>query len=277
MSAANALAVSLPMYNLPEMRAANARFWEALRELLIEGGLRDLPETLSFERSPVPPCLESGLLFSQTCGYPLETVFKGQAIRLGTPLYDMPGCAMSPDGPTHCAFFLVRAGSPARAVTDLKGGLFLLNSRVSNSGMNLPRRALSEIAGGTAFFRKVIETGGHPASLDRLIRGEGDVASIDCVTYAFWKHYRPEAAAQVRILAATPASPAIPFVTSVATSLPTRNLLRRSLRRLANKPGYETVRAGLKIAGIVDVPDAAYEGLLDYEREAAALGYPQLI
>ena len=35
---------SLPMYNLPEMRAVNARFWEALRGLLLEAGLRDLPE-----------------------------------------------------------------------------------------------------------------------------------------------------------------------------------------------------------------------------------------
>jgi hypothetical protein len=36
--------VSLPIYNLPEMRADNARFWEALRELLVEAGLRDLRE-----------------------------------------------------------------------------------------------------------------------------------------------------------------------------------------------------------------------------------------
>jgi hypothetical protein len=36
--------VNLPRYNLPEMRADNARFWEALRELLVEAGLRDLRE-----------------------------------------------------------------------------------------------------------------------------------------------------------------------------------------------------------------------------------------
>jgi len=42
------------MYNLPKMRADNARFWEALRELLIEAGLRDLPERLTFDRLPVP-------------------------------------------------------------------------------------------------------------------------------------------------------------------------------------------------------------------------------
>ena len=175
---------SLPMYNFPEMRTANAQFWGALRGLLLEAGLSDVPETLLSERAPVPPRLEAEMLFSQTCGYPLETVFKGQAPRLGAPVYDVPGCA----GATHRAFFVVRADFPARRLDDLRGAVFLLNSSLSNSGMNLPRRALAEIAGREAGVPQVIETGGHPASLEGLLRGEGDVASIDCVTYAFWRH-----------------------------------------------------------------------------------------
>src|SRR5271163_1838083 len=223
---------SLPMYNFPEMRQVNARFWEALRGLLLEAGLPNVPEAPIFERRPVPERLEPHLLFSQTCGYPLETVFKGQAIRLGAPVYDVPGC----DGPTHCAFFVVPEASPAKTLTDLKGGVFLLNSLVSNSGMNLPRRALAEIAGGRSFFREIIETGGHPASLNRLLRGEGDVASIDCVTYAFWRLYRPETAARVRIIAETPPSPAIPFVTSVATPPEIVEILHAALHRLGSDP-----------------------------------------
>jgi hypothetical protein len=31
---------SLPMYNFPEMRSANAQFWGALRGLLLEAGLK---------------------------------------------------------------------------------------------------------------------------------------------------------------------------------------------------------------------------------------------
>jgi ABC-type phosphate/phosphonate transport system substrate-binding protein len=267
------LTASLPMYNFPEMREVNARFWEALRGLLLEAGLGDVPEALTFERRPVPDRLETHMLFSQTCGYPLETVFAGQAIRLGAPVYDVPGC----DGPTHRAFFVVRNESPAQSLADLKGSVFLLNSPVSNSGMNLPRRALAEIAGGKPFFGKVIETGGHPASLERLLRGEGDAASIDCVTFAFWRKYRPEAAARVRILAETPPSPSIPFVTSVATPPAIVAELHDALHRLGSEPRYEAARAGLMIAGIEDVPDAAYRGLLDYEREAAELGYPELV
>jgi hypothetical protein len=129
------------MYNLPEMRPVNAAFWEALRGLLVEAGLPDVPEALSFDRPPVPERIGPEILFSQTCGYPLETVFSGQAIRLGTPCYVAPGC----DGPTHRAFFIVPAASSVKDLADLKGSRYLLNSPVSNSGMNLPRRSLAEM------------------------------------------------------------------------------------------------------------------------------------
>jgi len=263
---------SLPMYNLPEMRPANALFWKAMRELLAARGLCDLPETLAFERPPVPEQIGPEVLFSQTCGYPLETMFSGQALRLGTPSYNVPGC----DGPTHCGLFVVPAASPAQELRDLAGGVFLLNSRHSNSGMNLPRRALAEIAQGRPYFSRVIETGSQPGNLDRISRGEGDVTSVDCVTYAFWRQHRPRAVEHVRVLARTPPSPAIPFVTSVETPAATVVLLREALRRVAREPHRAAVRAGLALSDIVDVPDIAYRRLLDYEREAAALDYPLL-
>jgi ABC-type phosphate/phosphonate transport system substrate-binding protein len=264
---------SLPMYNLPEMRPVNLRCWEALRELLAEAGLRDLPESLSFERPPVPKRIGPEVLFSQTCGYPLETIFRGQAVRLGTPCYAAPGC----DGPTHCGFFIVPVGSEARTLSDLAGGIFLFNHRHSNSGMNLPRRALAEIAGGQRLFARVVETGSQPGNLDRIARGEGDATSVDCVTYAFWCRYRPELASKVRVLARTPPSPAIPYVTSVATPAAIVTILREALRRLVHDGRYRAVCEGLMLADIVDVPEARYRALLDYEREAAARGYRALM
>ena len=97
------------------------------------------------------------------------------------------------------------------------------------------------------------------------------------MTYAFWRHYRPDTAAGVRVLGETPPSPSIPFVTSVATPAPTAPILRAALRRVATEPRYAAACSGLKIVAIEDVPDDAYRGLLDYEKEAAALGYPQLL
>ena len=49
-----------------------------------------------------------------------------------------------------------------------------------------------------------------------------------------------------------------------------------ALRRVAREDRFADARAGLLIRDIVDVPDAPYRALLDYEAEAARLGYAVL-
>jgi ABC-type phosphate/phosphonate transport system substrate-binding protein len=78
------------------------------------------------------------------------------------------------------------------------------------------------------------------------------------------------------VLDQTPPSPSIPFVTSVKTEPKTVEALRQALTRIAREPRFASVRAGLMLSDIVDVPPERYRALLDYEREAAALGYPDL-
>jgi ABC-type phosphate/phosphonate transport system substrate-binding protein len=136
---------------------------------------------------------------------------------------------------------------------------------------------LADIADGRPFFAKVIETGSHPGNLDRIASGEADATAVDNVTYAFWCHYRPAAARHVRVLARTPASPAIPFVTSVATAPTTVAILCDALTRLGGEPRTAAARAGLSITGIVDMPAAAYRRLLEYEREAANSAIPSTL
>jgi ABC-type phosphate/phosphonate transport system substrate-binding protein len=263
---------SLPMYNLPEMRSRNAAFWEAIAEELERDGSTDLPMELTFSRPPVPERIEPEVLFSQTCGYPLQTIYRGQYRLLGVPSYDAPGCRAG----THCAFILVHKDSSYEKPGDLKGTTFALNSRHSNSGMNLPRLLFARLAGGKPFFRSVVETGTHPNSIARVTSGELDAASIDCLTYAFFKDHRPEVVASLRILAETPESPAIPFVTSAATSPDEAARLQAALFRLAADPDRRSVLDGLRLRTI-SMPDAAaYAKLLDYERQAADLGYPEL-
>jgi ABC-type phosphate/phosphonate transport system substrate-binding protein len=263
---------SLPMYNLPEMRPLNAAFWAALAEELRREGLAEVPAELSFAGPPVPDRIESDVLFSQTCGYPLQTVYRGQARLLGVPSYDAPGCRPA----THCAFILVRNDSPYQKPEDLKGATFALNSRHSNSGMNLPRLLFARLAGGKPFFRSVVETGSHPNSIARVASGELDAASIDNLTYTFFKDHRPQAVAGLRVLGETPPSPAIPFITSIATPDDVAARLQAALFRLAADPARRAVLEGLRLSAISTPDPVAYAGLLDYERQAAQLGYAEL-
>jgi ABC-type phosphate/phosphonate transport system substrate-binding protein len=262
----------MPLYDFPETRPGRNAFWQAIRAELMRNGIDQLPEGLDFWRPPVPERIEPEVIFSQVCGYPLQTIFRGQATILGTPIYDVEHC----DGPTHVGAFVVHRDAPYRRLEDLRGCRFVYNSRHSNSGMNLPRRAIADIARGAPFFGSIVETHSQHGNLDRVAQREADATCVDNVTYAYFVRSRPDAASVTRILAVTPPSPSIPFVTSSATDSATTACLRRALRRVAVAPEWADLRAGLLLRDIVTVDEAVYSAVLDYEREAAERGYPEL-
>jgi ABC-type phosphate/phosphonate transport system substrate-binding protein len=266
------LTASLPMYNLPKMAPQNTAFWKALCEEISADGFVDPPVELSFSRPPVPDAIGKEVLFSQTCGYPLQTVYRGQFALLGAPTYTAPGCGVA----MHRAFIIVRTDSSHQTVEDLRASRFALNSRQSNSGMNLPRIMLARRGITAPFFGSVIETGSHTESIRRVAAGDLDAASIDCVTYAFFGDYCPEKISGLRVLGETPESPAIPFITSVATPSQQIDALRGALLRLANDPSHKPVLKGLRIETITAVDLTFYRRIMAYEREAADLGYPVL-
>ena len=117
--------VSLPMYNLPEMQAVNADFWEAIRRELQRQGIESLPAGLDFARRPVPEQIERDTLLTQVCGYPMQTIYRGQAALLGAPVYSAEHCA----GATHAGVFVVPRNSTFARLADLRGCNFVYNSR----------------------------------------------------------------------------------------------------------------------------------------------------
>ena len=265
--------VSLPMYNLPEMRPDNHAFWGAMLVELRRLGLEDLPYDLDFARHPVPVEIETDTLFTQVCGYPLQTIYRGQATLLGAPVYAVEHC----NGPTHAGVFIVSANSSFKRLEDLRGCRYAYNSRHSNSGMNLPRRAIADIAGGKPFFRCIAETHSHPGNIERVARGEIDATCVDNVTYAFFARCRPALTKATRVLAPTPVSPSIPFITTVQAPADLKEALRKALFRVARAEEWAGVRARLLLQDVVPIDDESpYEDLLRYEREARALGFPEL-
>jgi len=263
---------SLPMYPYPETTAATAAFWDALRVRLVAGGLDIGNVVFEGARAPVPEGIGPDVLFTQICGYPLLKVFYDQATVLATPSFTFAGC----EGPNHCAFFMVRAKDPAGRLEDLRGHVFGCNSRLSNSGMNLPRLTLARIAEGRPFFRKVVMTGGHLASLDQLHRETIDLCAIDCVTWGLLRKFRPVEAMRFRILAQTARSPSPPLVTSTTTDARTVATLRESLDTLFRDLATAGVRETLGLTAVSVLNTSAYERLVDYEKEAEDLSYPNL-
>jgi ABC-type phosphate/phosphonate transport system substrate-binding protein len=265
---------ALPMYALQGMAPLNEALWAAIRADLDAEGIGNLPAHLSPSALALPAAIVPATLFSQMCGYPLLRLYAGQYRLLGTPRYDLPGCGLDADGmPTHRSFIVVSRASEAREIADLRGGRFAVNGFDSNSGMNLPRRLFAPFAKGRAFFSDVTVSGGHLRSMEAVAAGEADAASIDCVTYGFCRIFRPALVDELRIVAETPISPAIPFITAAATPPETAAALTRALTA---SPMVREALAALHVTAVVPPRPDAYNAVLTFETEASALGYPVL-
>jgi ABC-type phosphate/phosphonate transport system substrate-binding protein len=264
--------VSLPMYDLPELLEDHQQLWNALSGFLRQEGFADLPVALEWPDDLTQIWQSPDLLLSQTCGYPLIHELAPHVQLVGVPHYGAPGC----DGYRYSSAVIVHRESNFQSLADLRGSVAGFNERGSQSGYNALRRAIAPFAAGKPFFADVRRTGRHEASIDAVAAGGIDVAAIDAVTFALIARHQPERVAAVRVLGFTQPVPGLPLVTSIRTSAPQLQGLRRALARLAAAPGLDALRRRLLINGYSSPPLSEYAALAEQEAAAAAAGYDTL-
>ncbi|MDB5723546.1 MAG: phosphate transporter substrate-binding protein [Novosphingobium sp.] len=257
------------MYDLPWLRSANDDLWKILSDRLRARGVDDVPVSMQRGGDLIAMWTSPALLFGQTCGYPLMTRLGHGVQVVATPHYLAEGC----EGPFHRAAIVVRRDDPARSLTDLRSRRAGVNGRDSNTGMNLFRAVIAQIADGPKFFGSVAVTGSHGRSLAAVISGRIDVASIDAVTLSLFRDRCPDRARELRILAWTPSVPSLPFITSTESSETLVIALRDDLDAVL---GEGIAPQSLRIAGVSLLDRGDYETVVTLERQAIELGYPSL-
>lgn len=263
---------SLPMYDLPEVRAATDAWWAGLAGHFRDQGLDEVPEALERGGDWQGIWREPGLLFSQTCGYPLMTQLAGAVRVVATPAYALETCAAG----HYCSVLVVRADDPAETLAELRGRTAAVNSHESQSGYNVLRYMLAPLAEGRPFLRNVVVSGGHAASLAAVAEGEADVAATDGVTFALLRRYRPDALEGLRVLTQSPTAPGLPYVTAAATSDDELAKLRAGLAAACADDALSAVREALLLRGVEVFPEGAYGRILDMETEAKSLKYSEI-
>jgi ABC-type phosphate/phosphonate transport system substrate-binding protein len=202
--------------------------------------------------------LSPSLLMTQTCGYPLMTALRGQVQVVGRPVYRLPNSA----GGNHCSVLVARSDDPRQRLEDFRGSHGLLNSRDSNSGMNLFRHALAPLQQEGKFFARVSLTGGHRNSLAEIKAGRGDLAAIDSVTFDYLAREASEEVSGIKVIGRTAQGPCLPYITrrgGDATAI--RDAMNQALKDLPD------VARVLAIDEVIPTSEAVYEVLLQYERE----------
>lgn len=248
----------LLMYVAPPRVHEAQQLW--LKAILERLGAQHLDATgldlLQLWRSP-------NLLLAQTCGYPLMTQLRGEVQVIGRPVYRLPHSAAG----SHCSLLLVREDDPRQSLADFFGSHGLINGEDSNSGMNLLRHRLAPLQRDGRFFAQVSVTGGHRDSLRWLREGRGDLAAIDSVTYDYLARDHSDEVLGLRILTTSAPGPCLPYITALDVDPePIRLAMNEALQ------ASPEVAAILAIEHVLAATEADYQVLLDYEREAQALG-----
>ncbi|TSD88048.1 PhnD/SsuA/transferrin family substrate-binding protein [Mycobacterium sp. KBS0706] len=244
--------VSLPMYDLPEIRWATDALWSAVAARLSVAGVAAPP---ALSRGPTTHDLwaDPALLLSQTCGNPYVRTYRDRLRLVATPRYAAPGC----DGPRYCSQLVVRAAAPGGGLADFRGAVCAVNGWDSLSGWVAFAAVLPE----PQFFRAALVTGAHADSVAAVAVGEADIAAIDCVTYALLQRHRPASTAGLRVIGRTALAPSLPLVTRRDVDDATVAALQSALRGALADPALAEVRAALLIDGIEILGEADYDAI----------------
>ncbi len=262
---------ALPMYDFPWTAQANDALWAAMALRLDQAGV-EAPKALTRGGDLDAQWRDPRLVFGQTCGYPYATRLRDAVALIATPTYAFPGCEEG----SHRSFLIRRTGDPRRAPADFRGATAGLNAHDSNTGMNLFRATLAPIAGGAPFFRAIIVTGSHEASVTAVAEGRADLAAIDCVSFALLARGRPELIERVAVVAESPLSPGLPFIASDRLGAAAIAAVRQALLAALADPNLAGVRAALGLKGARETSPADYDRVAEIERGAAAAGYARL-
>ena len=266
-----ALVAALPMYDLPEIAAANDALWRSIAASLRAQGV-EAPERLDRGSDPAALWRNPTLLFAQTCGYPYVKALRDAVVLVATPEYSFAGC----DGAWRRSFVVCAARDPRRNLEAFRGAVAAVNGWDSDSGMNLFRATIAPLARRARFFAAVIVTGSHLASLEAVADRRADLAAIDCVTFGLLQRLRPRLVERVAVVAESPPSPGLPFIAAAGLPDETVAAVRNALFASLADPDLAESLGALGLTGARPTTSADYERICEIERDAEAAGYPAL-
>ncbi len=231
----------LGMYDPPELHHANNRFWQGIRAHLGYG-----PARLTRDMDVMQAWTSPDLLLSQTCGMPFRTVLHGHVALVATPDYGLPGC-----NPGYYYSVLVVRGDATDRLGDYSGRIFAYNGADSQSGWAGPMNYLNRAG---VRFAETLRTGSHAASARAVAGGDADMAGLDGLTWALLREHHPDLTAGLRVVRATPPTPALPFITAAGRDpAPIAAAVRAAISDLSPAD-----RKALHLKGLVDIPAADY-------------------
>lgn len=243
------LVAALAMYPLAGLREPYDALWAALRDRLETAGIRDIPESLEWERDLHQTWADPDLLVGNTCGWPLVTELEGRVAVIGSFDMDVPFA----DAGHYRSVLVAAKPIPFAEWRSRPGTVVAVNTLDSLSGWVSLAHEWGEIPDGP------LVTGGHLHSMRAVASGAAHVASIDAVSLEHVVRSEPMTGG-LHIVGHGPRVPTLPLVCAArhAGLVP---VLRRALADTVSDPALRDVVAALRIRGFVPLDRSAFDHL----------------
>lgn len=237
---------SLGMYDFGPAEAANDRLWALIRTGLRGRGI-EAPEALTRGAGAYWDAWQSpDLILSQTCGYPFRARLHGSVTYVGTPAYEVEGCAPG----YYRSVFVARADDPRSTLAAFDGARLAYNEPLSQSGWAAPQTQAAKLG---IRLPPTVQSGGHRLSAAAVTEGRADIAALDAVTFSLMQGFDP-VAGQLKVVALTDPTPGLPFITAKGRDPdPIFDAVSEAIAALS-----QTDRAALRLQGFVRLPVADY-------------------
>lgn len=160
------------------------------------------------------------------------------------------------------AYVIAREDSQIYEFSDLKGKKFAFSDSLSNTGMYYPLSRLHDLkTTPEVFFSDSYMSNAHDNSIELVLRGIVDGASVNSLVYEYINRIDPEKVMNLRIIEKSPFFGIPPVVVSnkIDTALK-NNLYEIMTGMVKNKEGRE-VLSSLMINRFVSEDDTLYNGI----------------
>jgi phosphonate transport system substrate-binding protein len=161
--------------------------------------------------------------------------------------------------PYYYSLVIAKKNSKYKKLDDFKGKVYAMSDPESNSGSLVPRYELLKRGyDDNNFFKRVVYTYDHGESIEAVLDGFVQGASVDSIVYgAFVKNY-PKSSKNLKIVQKFGPYPTTPFVISKKITQKTKNKIQQALINMANDKNGKEILDAMAIGSFIKPNNLSY-------------------
>lgn len=165
---------------------------------------------------------------------------------------------------TYSSLIISRKDKPYTKLIDLKGKTFAMSDPDSNSGSLIPiYEILKKGYSKENFFEKVIFTYDHGESIQAVLSGFIESASVDSMVYEAYINKNPEVEKELKIIESFDDYPVPPFIIRKDINPKIKATLKKTLLEMhKNQQGQQILKA-MSIDSFIEPKNISYDKIKD--------------